>query len=90
MRCLIDGLSFRPEEYARAKSILLPKFEKPNDVATANIQCITSLHVFSNSNLTEIHEFYEKLIVSVQALDTTIAIRNGKIVWKHGPYLSEF
>ena len=76
MRCLIDGLSFRPEVYARAKSIL-PKFEKPNDVAAANVQCITSLHVFSNSNPTKIHEFYEKMIVSVQALDTTHKLRDN-------------
>ena len=75
VRALIDGLFFTPEGYARAKSILLAKFEKPGEVTAAHIQFITSLPVVSNSNPNKIHEFYEKLIVSVQALDTMHKLR---------------
>ena len=62
----------------RAKSILLAKFEKPSEVAAAHIQSITSLPVSSNSNSNKIHEFYEKVIVSVQALDTMNKLRDIK------------
>ena len=78
MRALIDGLPFTPEGYARPKSILLAKFGKPSEVAVAHMQCITSLHVVSNSNRNKIHEFYEKLFVSVQALDTMHKLRDIK------------
>ena len=53
----------------RAKSILLAQFAKPSEVAATHIQSITPLLVVSNSNANKINEFYEKLIVSVQALD---------------------
>ena len=78
MRALIDGLPFTPEGYATAKSILLAKFGKPSEVAAAHIQCITSLPVVSNSNPNKIHEFYEKLVVSVQTLDTMQKLRDIK------------
>ena len=70
--------SFTPEDYARAKSILLAKFGKPKEVAAAHIQCVTSLPVVSNSNPNKINEFYEKLIVSVQPLDTMHKLRDIK------------
>ena len=47
-------------------------------MAAAHIQCITSLPVASNSNPHKIHEFYEKLIVSVQALDPLHKLRDIK------------
>ena len=78
MRALIDGLPFISEGYARAKSILLAKFGKPSGVAAAHIQCIISLPVVFNSNPNKIHEFCEKLIVSVQALDTINKLRDIK------------
>ena len=78
VRALIDGLPFTPEWYTRAKSILLAKFGKPSEVAAARIQCITSLPVVSNSNPNKIHEFYEKLVVSVQTLDTMQKLRDIK------------
>ena len=70
VRALIVGLSFKPEEYETAKSILLAKFGKPSEVAAVHMQCINSLPVVSNSNLNKMHEFYEKLIVTVQGLNT--------------------
>ena len=52
------------------------KFEKCSEVTTAYIQCITSLPVVSNSNPNKIPEFFEKLSVSVQALDTVNKLRD--------------
>ena len=70
VRLLIDGLPFTSEGYSRAKSILLGKFGKSTEIAAAHIQCITSLPVIQNSDPNRIHDFYEKLVVSVKALDT--------------------
>ena len=78
LRALIDGLPFTPEGYARTKSILLAKFGKPSETAAAHIQCITSLPVVSNSNPNKIHKFYEKLIVSVRALDAMHKLKDIK------------
>ena len=78
VRALIDGHSCTPKGYVRSKSILLAKFGKPSEVAAAHIQCIISLPVVSNSNPNKIHEFYEKLVVSVKALDTIHKLRDIK------------
>ena len=72
MRVLIEGFPFTSEGYARAKSILIAKFGKPSEMAVAHIQCIRSLPVVSNL------EFYEKLSVSVQALETVNELRDIK------------
>ena len=69
VRALIDDLPLTSEVYTRPKSILLAKFGKPSGVAAAHIQWITSLPVVSNSNPNKILEFYEKLVVSMQAFD---------------------
>ena len=45
-------------------------------MAAAHIQCITSVPVVFSSNPNKIHEFYGKLIVSVQALDTVHKLRD--------------
>ena len=52
------------------------KFEKCSEATTAYIQYITSLPVISNSNPNKISEFFEKLSVSVQALDTVNKLRD--------------
>ena len=70
VRLLIDSLSFRSQSYSRAIAILKAKFGKPSEVSATDIQCITSLPVITNSNPNQIHEFYEKLVVSVQDLET--------------------
>ena len=70
VRLLIDTLPFRSQGYSRATAILKAKFGKPSEVSAADIQCITSLPVITNSNPNQIHEFYEKLVVSVQDLET--------------------
>ena len=78
MRALIDCLPFTPERYARAKSILLPNLGKPSEVATTLIQSITFLPVVFNSTPNKTQEFYEKLIVSLQALDIMHKLRDIK------------
>ena len=45
--------------------------------ANARIQNILILRVISGSNPIKIHDFYEKLITSVQSLDTT---GNSKLI----------
>ena len=78
VRALIDCLRFTPEGYARAKSILLPNFGKPSEVTTTLIQSITFLPVIFNSNPNKMQGFYEKLIVSLQALDIMHNLRDIK------------
>ena len=67
---MIDALPFTSEGYLRAIIILKAKFGKPSEVFATHIQCITSLPIIPNSNTNRIHEFYEKLVISVQALET--------------------
>ena len=78
VRAQEDSLPFTPPGYTRVNPILLAKFEKPTEVAAAHIQYITSLPVLFNSNPNEIHKSHEKLIASVQALDTMNKFRNIK------------
>ena len=70
VRLVIDGLPFTPEGYSRAKSVLLGNSGKSTEIAAAHIQCITALPIIQNSHPNQIHDFYEKLVVSVHALDT--------------------
>ena len=70
VRLLIDSLAFTSEGYSRAKSILLDKFGKSTEITAAHIQCITSIPVIQNPHPNRIHNFYGKLVIIVQALDT--------------------
>ena len=70
VRLLIDTLLFTSETYFREIAILKAKSGKPSKVSATHIQCITSLTVITNSNPCRIHEFYDKYVVSVQALET--------------------
>ena len=78
VRLLIDGLPFTSEVYARAKSILTFRYGKPFEVAAADIHFITSLPDISNCNPNRIQEFYEKLTISVQALETMKKLKDIK------------
>ena len=49
---------------------------KPTVVANAHIKCITSLPIITGTHPNRVHEFYEKLIVSTQALDTTNKLKD--------------
>ena len=70
VRKLIDGLPFTPEGYFRAKSILVSTYGKRTAVANAHMKCITSLPIIIGTHPNRVYEFYEKLIVATQALDT--------------------
>ena len=70
VRLLIDSMPFTSEGYTRAKNILLTKYGKPSEVANAHVQNIMSLPQINNANPQKIHDFSEKLLCSVQALDT--------------------
>ena len=69
-RKLVDSLPFTSEGYSRAKAILQAKYGKPTVVANAHINCIVSLPVVYGSHPNKVHDFYEKLMSSVQALET--------------------
>ena len=70
VQLLIKGLSYNSEGYDRAKTMLKSTYGKPSELANAHIQNILNLPVVSGSNPVKIHDFYEKLITSVQSLDT--------------------
>ena len=65
VRLLIEGSPFTSEGYSIAKSILLGKFGKPTEIAAAHFQCITTLSVIQNSHPTRIHDFFERLVISI-------------------------
>ena len=67
---LIDGLFFTSEAYLRVKSIVFGKFGKSIEIAAFRIEFIISLPVTQNLHLNWIHDYYEKLVISVQALGT--------------------
>ena len=72
---LIDGLPFISEGYTGAKLILASSYGKPSEVHVAHIRCMTSLPVISNCNPNRLQEFYKKLTISVQALETIKKIK---------------
>ena len=78
VRLLIDGIHFPSEGYARAMPILTSRHGKPSEVAAAHIHCITSVPVIWNCNPNRIQEFYEKLTISVQALETMKKLKDIK------------
>ena len=65
----------------RAKNILLTKYGKPSEVANTHVQNIMSLPQINNANPQKIHDFSEKKLCSVQALDTMGKIKemNGYV-----------
>ena len=71
VRLLIHSLPFTSEGYTRAKNVLFTKYGKPSEVAIPK----------SSANPQKIHDFSEKLLCSVQALDTVGKIKemNGYV-----------
>ena len=67
---LIDRLPFTTEGYTRVNNILVEKYGKHNEISIAHVQNIMSLTHINISNPHKIHEFSEKLLGSVQALET--------------------
>ena len=67
---LINGLQFNAEGYERAKVILESGYGKPTEVAKAHVQQIVGLPSITYYNVPKIHEFYGKLLINVQSLET--------------------
>ena len=81
VRISIDGLPFSPEGYERAKNILKTKYGKDSEIVHAHIQQIMNLPTITGNSPTKIHEFYEKLLANIQALETMGKLReiNGYV-----------
>ena len=77
---LIDEPPFTSEGYTRAKLILTSWYGKPSEVAAAHIHCILCLSVIWSCNRNRIQELYEKLTISVQALDTVKKLNYTKVM----------
>ena len=73
VRNLVDSLPFTFEGYSSAKAIFHVKFGKPTVLANAHINCIT---VVFGSHPNKVHDFYEKLMSSVKALETMTKYRD--------------
>ena len=56
-------------------------YGKPRVVANCHIKCITSLPIITGTHPNRVHEFYEDLIVSSQAVDTINNLKhiNGQV-----------
>ncbi len=79
VRLTIEGLPFSTEGYERAKQILKTKYGKPSEVANAHIQGLMALPTIHGTQPWKIHEFYDKLVMNVQALETM-----GKLIEVNG------
>ena len=70
VRTGIDGLPFSSEGYMHAKNLLKSKYGKTSEIVNAYVQNIMALPIISGTNPVKIHQFYEKLLFNVQALET--------------------
>ena len=70
VRTTIDGLPFTTEGYERAKNILKTKYGKTSEIVNAYVPSILSLPTIKGADSAKIHYFYEKLVSSVQSLET--------------------
>ena len=70
VRAHIEGLPFTSEGYERAKSNLKLNSGNPCEVINAYVQNLTSLPDIRGTNPAKVHEFYSKLVTSVQALES--------------------
>ena len=69
-KALIEYLTRTAEGYERAKSIQKSEFGKPSEVIDAHVQTIMNWPHIKGANPDKIHEFYAKLLPSVQALES--------------------
>ncbi len=66
----IEGLPITTEGYERAKQILKSIYGKTTEVINSYVQNIISLPIIEGANPGKVHEFYMKLLTSVQALES--------------------
>eukprot|EP00795_Rhopilema_esculentum_P004345 gene4345-20561_t len=70
VRANVEGLPFTTEGYERAKQILKSTYGKSSEIINAYVQNVTALPVIKGGNPAKIHDFYGKLVISVQALES--------------------
>ena len=70
VRKSIDGLPYSADGYTRAKAILTERYGKQSEIVKAYTRDILDLPVISGKQTNKIHEFYERLVHSVQSLET--------------------
>ena len=66
----IDGIPFSPEGYERAKNILKANYGNTSEIFNAYVENILALPTISGTNAVKIHDFYQKLLYTVQSLET--------------------
>ena len=69
-RLLIENLMHNSEGYTRAKQILKTRFGKSAEVVNAHIEMIMNLPHIKGVNVARIHDFLNKLLPSIQALES--------------------
>ena len=69
VRRTIEALSFTPEGYNRARSVLTEKYGKESEIVKAYTREILEVPSIPNFNQKKISEFSEKLTYCVQALE---------------------
>ena len=77
VRATVDALPLISEGYKRAKQILKSKYGKPSEVVKAYVQNIMSLPHILGTNANQIHDFYTKSALSVQALEALGKLKIG-------------
>lgn len=70
VRKTIDRLPFTAEGYNRAKSPLQDHYGKEGEIVKAYVQDIIDLPRIKGTDTRKIHQFYERLRVSVQSVET--------------------
>ena len=70
VKTAIDGLPFTTEGSQRAKNILKTKYGQMSEILNAYVQNIMALPMITGSHSRKIHEFYEKVLFTVQSLET--------------------
>ena len=74
VRVTIDGL------YERAKTIFKPKNGSDSEIVHACVQNILSMPTIKGTDVVKIHDFYKKLVSSVQSLETLGKRRLLKVI----------
>ena len=70
VKSAIDGLPFTTEGSQWAKNIPKTKYGQMSEILNAYVQNIMALAMITGSHSRKIHEFYEKLLFTVQSLET--------------------
>ena len=70
VRSMIDELPPDSRGYEKAKNILLQRYGDTLEVVNAHVQQIMALPIIHGTSRVKIHEFYNNLLVHVQAFDT--------------------